>query len=66
MVLVYLMAVTGIVMVSISRGHYTVDIILAYYITTRVFWMYHSMVANAELKVGRRPQIWGFLAKNAF
>ncbi|OQV13681.1 putative Phosphatidylcholine:ceramide cholinephosphotransferase 1 [Hypsibius exemplaris] len=49
-VLSYLFAVTGIVMVSVSRGHYTVDIIVAYYITTRIFWMYHSMVANASLK----------------
>ncbi|GAU97011.1 hypothetical protein RvY_08375 [Ramazzottius varieornatus] len=49
-ILVFLMAATGIVMVSVSRGHYTVDIIVAYYITTRVFWMYHAMVCNAEMK----------------
>ncbi|XP_055343418.1 phosphatidylcholine:ceramide cholinephosphotransferase 2-like [Paramacrobiotus metropolitanus] len=50
MVGVYLMAMTGIVMVSISRGHYTVDIILAYYITTRTFWMYHTIICHVELK----------------
>ena len=50
--IIYLMAATGIVTVSVSRGHYTVDIIIAYYVTTRVFWMYHTMVCNTELKVG--------------
>uniref|UniRef100_A0A1B6E5A4 Sphingomyelin synthase-like domain-containing protein n=1 Tax=Clastoptera arizonana TaxID=38151 RepID=A0A1B6E5A4_9HEMI len=40
----------GVVMVLVARGHYTVDVVIAYYVTTRVFWMYHTMANNAILK----------------
>lgn len=46
-----LLAVTGVVMVLIARGHYTVDCIIAYYITTRIFYIYHTLANNANLKV---------------
>lgn len=45
-----LLAVTGVVMVLIARGHYTVDCIIAYYITTRIFYIYHTLANNASLK----------------
>ncbi|XP_050687135.1 phosphatidylcholine:ceramide cholinephosphotransferase 2-like isoform X2 [Eriocheir sinensis] len=45
-----LLAVTGVVMVLIARGHYTVDCIIAYYITTRIFYIYHTLANNANLK----------------
>ncbi|XP_037072867.1 phosphatidylcholine:ceramide cholinephosphotransferase 1-like isoform X2 [Pollicipes pollicipes] len=45
-----LAALTGVVMVLIARGHYTVDVLIAYYVTTRVFWLYHTMSNNAALK----------------
>nr|CAG4640949.1 EOG090X07WR [Eulimnadia texana] len=35
----------------IAHGHYTVDIVIAYYVTTRLFWIYHTMANNAVLKV---------------
>ncbi|XP_045582559.1 phosphatidylcholine:ceramide cholinephosphotransferase 2 isoform X4 [Procambarus clarkii] len=47
-----LLAVTGVVMVLLARGHYTVDCLIAYYITTRLFYMYHTMANNANLKEG--------------
>ena len=47
-----LAAVTGVVMVLVARGHYTVDVLIAYYVTTRLFWVYHTMANNQTLKVG--------------
>lgn len=46
-----LLAVVGVTMVQLSHGHYTVDIIIAYYITTRIFWIYHTLANNSSLKV---------------
>ncbi|KAG8233362.1 hypothetical protein J437_LFUL005823 [Ladona fulva] len=45
-----LCALTGVIMVLIARGHYTVDVLLAYFITTRLFWIYHTMANNTSLK----------------
>jgi hypothetical protein len=38
-------------MVLISHGHYTVDILIAYYVTTRLWYIYHTMANNVQLKV---------------
>lgn len=43
-------SVTGIFMVLLSRGHYTVDVIIAYFATTRIFWIYHTLANNSILK----------------
>lgn len=50
--LVYLVLSTvGIFMVLLSRGHYTVDVVIGYYVTSRVFWIYHTLANNMSLKV---------------
>lgn len=55
---------SGIIMIIISRGHYTIDVILAYYVSTRVFWMYHVLASNSSLKCRRRgnplSSLWWF------
>ena len=33
-----------------ARGHYSIDVILAYWITTRLWYLYHSMMTNPSLK----------------
>lgn len=38
-------------MVLISHGHYTIDVIIAYYVTTQLWYIYHTMANNAQLKV---------------
>ncbi|XP_040576177.1 phosphatidylcholine:ceramide cholinephosphotransferase 1 [Lepeophtheirus salmonis] len=48
--LVWLLAVTAIVMLMLARGHYSIDVIIAYYITTRLFWLYHSIAYFDSLK----------------
>ena len=32
-----------------ARGHYSVDVVLAYYVTTRVWWVYHTLAAQPAL-----------------
>ncbi|KAI5733014.1 hypothetical protein M8J76_006619 [Diaphorina citri] len=34
----FVMSVAGVIMVLVAHGHYTVDVLIAYYITTRLFW----------------------------
>lgn len=48
----WLVTFLGVVFVMAAHGHYTVDVLIAYYVTTRIFWMYHTMSNNSILKVG--------------
>lgn len=41
----------GVVFVMVAHGHYTVDVLIAYYVTTRVWWIYHTMACHNQLKV---------------
>lgn len=45
----WLMAAVGVFMVLLAHGHYTIDVLIAYYITTRLFWTYHTLTNNAFL-----------------
>jgi len=60
----WLVSLTGIVMVLIARGHYTIDVLIAYYATTRIFWMYHTLAHNPHLKNSQTTnylsRIWWF------
>ncbi|XP_054166764.1 phosphatidylcholine:ceramide cholinephosphotransferase 2-like [Oppia nitens] len=44
------LTLTGIVCILISRGHYLIDIVIAYFATTRVFWIYHTLCYNNALR----------------
>jgi shingomyelin synthase len=44
--LALLNALLGSFFLLLSHSHYTVDVIIAYYITTRLFWSYHGFLAN--------------------
>lgn len=46
----WFLAALGIVFLEFAHGHYTIDVVIAYYITTRVFWTYHALANNGELK----------------
>ncbi|XP_055592615.1 phosphatidylcholine:ceramide cholinephosphotransferase 1-like isoform X2 [Uranotaenia lowii] len=42
-------SLTGVTMVLLAHGHYTVDVLIAYYVTTRLFWTYHTLANNSLL-----------------
>lgn len=42
-------AFVGVLMVLVAHGHYTIDVLIAYYITTRLFWVYHTLANNCFL-----------------
>lgn len=46
-----LLTIAGVVMLLISRGHYTIDVVVAYWITSRLWWTYHTLANNQGLKL---------------
>lgn len=42
--LAWINAIIGVVMLMLAHGHYTIDVITAYYVTTRLFWTYHGII----------------------
>lgn len=60
----WLASAVGIFMVLLSRGHYTVDVVIAYYVTTRLFWIYHTLSNNSQLKTSGSSnflaRVWWF------
>lgn len=47
----WLVTTVGVVFVMVAHGHYTLDVVIAYWITTQLFYMYHSMANNPAQKV---------------
>jgi len=43
-------AIAGVVTLLIARGHYSIDVVVAYWITTRIWWIFHTLAKNANLK----------------
>lgn len=57
-------SIVGVISIIISRGHYLIDILLAYYITTRLFWTYHTLCYTNVLRVSQNDS--RFLVKKLF
>jgi len=45
-------AMTGVALLLMGRGHYSIDVIIAYYITSRLWYTYHAMACHPHLKQG--------------
>ncbi|XP_061626766.1 phosphatidylcholine:ceramide cholinephosphotransferase 2 [Phyllopteryx taeniolatus] len=43
----WLLSAVGVVCILVAHEHYSVDVVVAYFVTTRLFWWYHSM-ANTQ------------------
>ncbi|TRY76619.1 hypothetical protein TCAL_16003 [Tigriopus californicus] len=55
--------VGGVITLLFARGHYSVDVIIAYWITTRLWWIYHTMadnqhVVHADNTTNRLTKFW--------
>lgn len=46
------LSAVGIFCILLAHDHYTVDVVVAYFITTRLFWWYHTM-ANQQVSATR-------------
>uniref|UniRef100_A0A3P9LZD1 Phosphatidylcholine:ceramide cholinephosphotransferase 1 n=1 Tax=Oryzias latipes TaxID=8090 RepID=A0A3P9LZD1_ORYLA len=44
------LSAVGIFCILLAHDHYTVDVVVAYFITTRLFWWYHTMANQQPLK----------------
>lgn len=44
------LSAVGIFCILLAHDHYTVDVVVAYFITTRLFWWYHTM-ANQQVSM---------------
>eukprot|EP00088_Acartia_fossae_P062543 TRINITY_DN7559_c0_g1_i1.p1 TRINITY_DN7559_c0_g1~~TRINITY_DN7559_c0_g1_i1.p1 ORF type:complete len:362 (+),score=31.95 TRINITY_DN7559_c0_g1_i1:150-1235(+) len=40
----------GVVALMLARGHYSVDVILAYFVTTRLWYIQHTVIAFSQLQ----------------
>ena len=47
----FITSVCGVVFLLIGRGHYSVDCIVAYYVTTRIWWVYHTLAHNENMRL---------------
>lgn len=45
----FCLSVAGVLFLMMARGHYSIDVIIAYWITTRLWWIYHTMCNNGGL-----------------
>ena len=57
----FLTTVTGILTLLFARGHYSIDVLIAYWITTRLWWIYHTLANNPDLI--RRENKHNYLSK---
>ncbi|KPP60209.1 phosphatidylcholine:ceramide cholinephosphotransferase 1-like [Scleropages formosus] len=59
-----MLSALGVFCILLAHDHYTVDVAVAYYVTTRLFWWYHTM-ANEEVLKEASPnnlmsRVWWF------
>jgi len=43
-------AIVGIVFLLLGRGHYSIDVLIAYWVTSRLWWVYHTLAHTESLK----------------
>lgn len=40
----------GVIFLLLNRGHYSIDCLIAYWMTTRVWWMFHTLANHEAMK----------------
>ncbi|XP_035608453.1 phosphatidylcholine:ceramide cholinephosphotransferase 1-like [Oncorhynchus keta] len=46
----WLLCAVGLFCILLAHDHYSIDVVVAYFITTRLFWWYHTMANQQVLK----------------
>ncbi|XP_017294940.1 phosphatidylcholine:ceramide cholinephosphotransferase 2 [Kryptolebias marmoratus] len=46
----WLLSTSGVVCILVGHEHYSIDVVIAYFATTRMFWWYHTMANSPELR----------------
>ncbi|XP_028836187.1 phosphatidylcholine:ceramide cholinephosphotransferase 2-like [Denticeps clupeoides] len=46
----WLLSVVGVVCILLAHEHYSVDVVVAYFVTSRIFYWYHTMANNQALR----------------
>ncbi|XP_071316008.1 phosphatidylcholine:ceramide cholinephosphotransferase 2-like [Trachinotus anak] len=68
----WLLSASGVVCILIGHEHYSIDVVIAYFVTTRTFWWYHTMANTHALRQAPNNylsrtwwnMIFNFLEKN--
>ncbi|KAJ1141778.1 hypothetical protein NDU88_008106 [Pleurodeles waltl] len=60
----WILSIVGVFCILLAHDHYTVDVVVAYYITSRLFWWYHTMANQQVLKeaspTNHLSQVWWY------
>ncbi|XP_040887632.1 phosphatidylcholine:ceramide cholinephosphotransferase 2-like isoform X1 [Toxotes jaculatrix] len=46
----WLLSASGVVCILIAHEHYSIDVVIGYFVTTRTFWWYHTMANTHVLR----------------
>ncbi|XP_030629967.1 phosphatidylcholine:ceramide cholinephosphotransferase 2 [Chanos chanos] len=66
-VICWILSAVGVVCILVAHEHYTIDVLVAYYITSRLFYWYHTMANNQTLRGSSQNYLsrtWWFPAFN--
>ena len=53
----------GVTFLLLGRGHYTIDVLIAYYVTTRLWWMYHLSLSHNGGQNYLEKEGWWIIAR---
>lgn len=61
-------SILGVILILVARGHYLIDVLIAYFITTVTFYMYHTLIHNKSLRYANQKNYisrfwWWYLLK---
>ncbi|XP_056156365.1 phosphatidylcholine:ceramide cholinephosphotransferase 2-like [Lampris incognitus] len=48
--LCWLLSASGVLCILIGHEHYSIDVVIGYFVTTRIFWWYHTMANTHALR----------------